>query len=785
MQAQAQTQQIPSVLPVFSGARNYAPLRPLLALKDKSASRVRDNYLCAALKELYREYTARGADVRNEILNVGQTLDNFFNGKQFAVPDYLNGGWRQVPIPRQGGPRPRATSLLGFYRTVFGSRWMQSNPNIEVFADDEDDELIQAAKAAKAEVDHYEDKLLTPWFSWREGMLALTWGTYITRTRLDRGVDGVKAMRQLFDQRTLVVPGEADCTDCRYMGSDTEFLTNEAALGGIGKACPQCGSPNVLIKAAQEQAIEVPNGQEQVNLGDLIFEQLPLPACYWDLSVRPEESSYFIYNQSISVGQASEVLGGAKIEATQDRERGLDIIEALGYGGQAVGGHSLHGWRDAAKREKVTLTEMWLSPTDYAHIRLRGDEETLMGETLPKGAMLSEVLPDGCVMVGLNGADVIIGIYGEKHGPSLATGVYELRAHSGVGRNAADAMDTQARINKLHQQFERAADSQSFVYNSQAITPTHAAELAKPNRAIPADLTALGGNVQRISDVIQTLPPTAFSAQFMNYAFDQLPNILQLQMKTTDFAGGLPGVDNKTATGAQIAASLANGLFRPMAMVKGGVRRRNAEQIVEQANRYFPVERRYSYKGAHGRSRTISLTNVDITRLRFRVVENSELPQNDVIKRMQTAEFFGLVGGFQGYLVLRKQEPMAMAALERIYDFRLSGNEVVDAATSVTNRRIKQLVNLIGNVGLEAMAALEELQPMPQLGEKEHTVKAQRCEEWLDQDEGLDAPLPVRIAVELLARMHYDFEAQRAMLLNGAASAVQMAGMPQGMPQAA
>jgi len=785
MMQQALNQPTPSVLPVFAGARNYAPVRPLMALKDRAGSTVRQNYLCAALKELYKEFTQRGSEVRNEILNVGQTLDNFFNGKQFAVPDYLNGGWKQVPIPRTGGPRPRATSLLGFYRTVFGSRWMQSNPDIQVLAGDDDDELIEAAKAASAEVDHYEDKLLTPWYSWREGMIALTWGTYITRVRLDRGVDGVKAMRQLFDQRTMVMPGEGDCTDCGYLGTDAEFLTNEAALGGNGKACPQCSSPNVMIKLAQERAIQVPTGQESVNLGDLVLEQLPLPACYWDLTVRPEESSFFIYNQNISVGQASEVLGGAKLEASRERDKGLDILEALGYSGQAVGGHSLHGWRETAKREMVTLTEMWLSPSDYAHIKLRGDEETLCGETIPQGAMLTDVHPNGCVMVGLNGADVVIGLYGEKHGPSLATGVYELRAHSGFGRNAADAMDTQARLNKLHQQFERGADSQSFVYDSKAITPTHAAELAKPNRAIPADLTALGASATRISDVIQTLPPTAFSAQFMNYAFDQLPNILQLQMKTTDFAGGLPGVDNKTATGAQIAASLANGLFRPMAMVKGEVRRRNAQQYVEQANRYFPVERRYSFKGTYGRSRTITLTNIDTTRLRFRVVENSELPQNDVIKRMQTAEFFGLVGGFQNYLALRKEDPAAMTALERIYDFRLNGNEVVDAATIVTNRRIKQLVNVVGQLGIEGPVALEELKPMVQLGEKDHLIKAQRCEEWLDQDEGLDAPLPVRIAVELLARVHYDFEAQRMMLMNGAASAVQAAGMQQGMPVAA
>lgn len=767
----------PTVLSAFSGAMNFAPIKPLLALKDKS-SQPKKHYLCDAIKERYAHYTKMDEGVRNEILSVGRTLDNFLNGKQFAVPDFHNGGWLTVQAPNRVQQRQRATSMLGMYKTEFSQRWMRSWPDIVVDAVDDEEDTINAAKAASAEVDHYEQKLITPWFAWQESLLALTWGTYITRVRLDRGVDGVKAIRQLYGESTVTVPGEGDCLACGYMADDSEFAEG---------VCPACKSPDVTVKPATQQAIQSHQGSEQVNLGDLVLDQLPLPACWWDMATRPELSSWFIYNQRISLGQVREILGGdVRLPESKVEDRGLEVLEALARPGQAVSGHSRQGRQRASSMwaEQATLNEMWLSPSDYAGIIIKGDEETLCGEKLPAGIDMAQAFPNGCIALGMNHMESVIGLYGEKHGPTMASGVYEMRAHSGAGRNAADVIDTQQRINKMNTQFERSADAPSFFYESSTISPEQALQIGRPAKAIPVDLSGIV-NVNRINDAVQQLPPTAFAPQFMQYAFEHLPNLLQMQMKTVQFSGALPGVDNKTATGAQIAASLADGLFRPMAEIKGQVRLRNAQQFLEQAQRYFPVERRYPFKGKHGKAQTVTLSKLDLKKLRLKVVENSMLPQNDVIKRIQANEFIGLFGGFQGYLAARQAEPQSVAALERIYDFRLEGNEVVDVAATVTSRRLKQLKQLIGNLQIDPMSALQELQPPVQLGELNHLAKAKYCQEWLDTDDGLDAPMPMRVAVELLARMHYDFETQGAMLMLGAAGAVQAAGMPQGMAQAA
>jgi hypothetical protein len=59
-------------------------------------------------------------------------------------------------------------------------------------------------------------------------------------------------------------------------------------------------------------------------------------------------------------------------------------------------------------------------------------------------------------------------------------------------------------------------------------------------------------------------PPASAPAptgQHFNFA-QQLDYFMQKASRVTDFSGGLPGVNNETATGAEIAQATSQGLFR-------------------------------------------------------------------------------------------------------------------------------------------------------------------------------------------------------------------------------
>jgi hypothetical protein len=261
---------------------------------------------------------------------------------------------------------------------------------------------------------------------------------------------------------------------------------------GVAGICPQCGSEAVLLEPAPMDTVPSVVGQEQVEMGDLVCESLLFPGCRWDLRTRAEWSPWFLYQQKIPLGAVRRLLGNVRIPGQPEGliDIGAQVIRALAYSGQAVSGRAYQPWRNPASKEDPTLCEMWLSPQDYADIVIKGNEETVGGEPLPQGASLEQLFPDGLCAVGLNGFNVVLGLYAERHADHLTSGVWHMKPMSGAGRGQQDLVEVQKRYNKLDSQqlaFMDATATPAILHDKDLLDDDEAQYLGSPRANIPVD----------------------------------------------------------------------------------------------------------------------------------------------------------------------------------------------------------------------------------------------------------------------------------------------------------
>jgi hypothetical protein len=749
------------LLPQF-GAQNWAPIKPLLSLKG--ADSLPSHYICDALRERFDHYSKQNERTWREIYSVGELVSRFIEGQQILRPNPY-GGWMVRPVPQEGEFSKRVVNLMQFYADNCITKWVQSNPDILVTPGTDRDEAQEAAKAGGVVVDHYERLWYDYWFNQKEGNLALRWGTYINRIRMDAGRKGLILLRDIVQQSPQKVGvGFGFCGDCGKGGSADEFehpdypITEEVMRAGstlLGK-CPQCQSDAAMVTPPAFAQVSNVVSQEEVQTGDLICEQLPLPACRWDLNRRAEESDWFIYQQRTNLAAVRNALGRVKIPQGTDDSTGLSILEALANAGQAISGVSGSNVTGDSSlyKEQVTQVEFYLTPDAYGDIEIKGDEKTVSGGDLPKGR-LGDIFPNGLVAVGLNGLKVVTGIYGESHQRQIVSGQYFMRPLSGAGRPVSDMVEVQKRFNTFDSQaldYFGSIGTPAILYNKKAIQPDEARYIGHPKTNIPVDPTKLP-ETAKLAEAVHQLSPQSPAAGFMQYTYDTLNNFFQLTSHVTDFSGGLPGVNNDTATGAQIAAANSNSLFSPMLQIKAGVRKRAAELTVEQYRERFPMKRYFPLKGKYGRQQGMYLAgaqlNVDLV---FEVVEDSELPNNTHTKRQTRNEFYMLFGGFPVYVQMKTQYPQIVSDLEQLYNIRIDGQDYDEIAT-LCRQRLEQMKQGEQAGAQNPEQFIQFIQPPVSTHEPSMEQKAKWFSDYLDTDEGQEASLPLRSGVEMVIDM--------------------------------
>ncbi len=748
--------------------QNMAPLRPLVELERNG--KCPETYLQKAIQKKFSHFHQKDKDPFREIINVGQLISLFINGKQFPILNPYDGSWGVLPVRSSADSSRRALNVMRDIVQGLLGKWEQSSPDILVRPGRNLDKCALAAKSADAILEYYERQFYSPWFSQQEALMGMTFGTYIDRYRFDENKVSMSLIQDVFGTKNVQFgQGSAVCAECQFSASYQDFAHSSEELGEIGgqgplsrPKCPECGSTAVIAdKPATDDLMSVV-GQEKKQIGDLVCELLPMPSCRWDLAKRPEDSSYLIYRQNVPSGAITRILGNVLIPKGEvDEDHGLEVLRALQKEGQALSGYSNYGNRRReldARDDGNTFDEFWMSPDDYADINLIGDEKTISGESIPKGK-LTDIFPDGLCAVGLNGMAVVLALYPERHKDHVVSGTWFAQAQTGSGRGLADSVEIQKQFNSLN--------NQALAYMSSTYTPAVGYDnaiwagskmkyLGTPRTNIPFDLTKLPEG-RKLQDSIYQFSPQSIPSQFFNYAQNFLNVMFQKTSGKSDYEQGNPGITatNTTATAAQIDQGNADAINQPIFLVKADARKRAGEITVNLFRKHFPMKRYFDLGGKYGKVQGMELSSADLQAdLVFEVARHSEMPKGPFTRLQNLNSVAMQFQGFPGLFMALQQMPKETTAVLQAYDVDLEfGN--FDEVGDLCRKRLNQMKEA-AKVGVSDPAVLlEAIQPPIDPAEPNLEQKAKWFAEALDWDEGQEAPMPLRQAMSMLAQNQF------------------------------
>lgn len=791
------------LLPQHSGP-NLADIKPLLKLGegDKTPS----SSLTDAIKERFSHYLKQEESTWKELINAGEEVANFMAGKQFLMPSPYSTGPRWLAYPIVGGGTPterRALSMMQYHTSGNLEKWLNSNPDVRVRPGIESDDAHEAADGANVVVNHYESKFFSQRNSIAECLEGLTFGSYIWRLRIDPSLKSITAYRQIFENREVKIgKGWGKCGDCGNEGNASDFTAVEGE--GI-YTCPKCHAEALVIPPASDVMPSLVD-QQPVEMGDFRLDLQSLGQCRWDLKYHMDESPWAIIRKRSSEGELRQIVGNVKFPSGgNSSDAGLDAIDRLAYSGQARAGHSQNSTKKTLYKDPVTVEEFWMSPAEYGDITLSQSAETVSGEDIPKNVRLGELTKGKSICVlGINEMSTILGIFVEDHRDYVVQGKWYAKTGTGAGRGLQDLTEVQKVFNSDHQQshtYLRSTATPAMLVASDVLGEEGKSRyIGTPSTNIPISMAALAEGVGLEGLVKPAFQPGTVAPQFFEFTYNRLSEYAQFASHFMPFTGGLPGVDNKTATGANITQAATNALYTPVLSVKGEIRRLIAEKLIKLYPKHFPVERYFPLGGKFQQhsGKFLKGTSLD-TELLFEVVADSWNPRNSYIKRQDYAGFFQMVGGPEGWLAFKQADPDRCADIERTFDLEAQ-SETKNVAESLCFRRVRQMQAAAGVVqdpmtlvgvqpdvqvgpdgqplpsGQLVITGQGAIQPPVSQAEPAHGMKRKWLMEWLDSDDGLQAPMHLRAAVELLIQLHTQLDGQQGSILATQQGEIQVAG---------
>lgn len=762
-------------IPTYQSA-NFAPVLPLRQLADgqqKVTNKVQD-----AFRERYQHYMGLDKRAWNEIYSAGETVALFIAGKQLIARNPFGGGAIVLRPVKQDESTKRALNLCQFYHTNVEKMWMGSSPDIEVEPGRRTDQAEMAARGGAAIVNFYENRFYNPIFEQEQCGEAASFGTYIVGYEWDQGIKGLTAIREVVENKTTQFgAGVGYCGDCGKYGGAQEFTPDqpEDSQVKIPPMCPGCGSLSVLVEPPKTKDIQTVTGSEQYNLGNLTCRNYKILGSRWDLNYRPEHSSWFIYQQYVTPGLVKSLIGQIRAPGGDggQTETGLEIMKRIATAGQAVSGYGSS--QQGSPRDRWKLEEMYLSAEDLQDINVNGEMETISGQPLQQGS-LADQFPDGAVGIGLNGFNALLGLYPEIHKGKIVSGTYHKRPGSGAGRGAVDMVEVQKRINTLDSgQLMHIATTGTpgYLYRPEVIKPDEMGYLGNPMVNIPAKDLPTG---MKLEDVARPMIPGTIAPAMVQYTQSWLKENMQVAAHVMNFSEGAPGVNNKTATGAQIGDTLAHSIFSPMLEVKGYTRMRGAEIIVELFRQHVPCKQYFPLAGKRNGSDGVYLSGADLDiDLVYKVVQDSWMPKSVYTKRQDFESIAQAYGGAGQYLQMKQTAPKEVAETEKLYNIS-SDTENFDSIMTLNRHRLQQMQQAAQQGAPSPDLLIASIQPPISPLEPLQQMKAEWYMDFLDTTDGQQAPMILRSAVEALVAIHAQNEAQKQSMIAQLAGQVQQAG---------
>lgn len=532
---------------------------------------------------------------------------------------------------------------------------------------------------------------------------------------------------------------------------------------------------------------------------DIVGELLPYPACRWDIRYTPEESSHFIYESRESTAVLKRLLHADIMEDDSFPDQyGLQIIDQMGKQGGNVAGygkeHQFGNWD--FNTNETTVTQMWLQPEAYADIEIDKDEGTVCGYPIPAGEdALFKLFPNGLCAVGINEMNTIIGLYGENHKKHIVSGYYHVQSFSGLGKGVSDAVDIMKEMNDLHSQtmaYVKAHGTPSWGYDQSLISEEQARNIGKPSRNIAIDFSNARDGVNNVNQVIQALVPQNPAGSVFQYG-DVLNNWLQLAFQVTTFSNGMPGVNNTTATGAQIGEANERMMLVPQHRNKADYYARADKVIFNLFREYCDRKTFFATKDKNAISLGKTFDNNFFQRdvdIEFEIVADSEIPRNRFTKELSMTKFMNFSGGLQGLIQGAEMNPEMTAAVAQAFGAtglpisspkdiaRVCRQRIEQARTildaEMQNQRMMMALGIQVDTSQLAEQVVMSIPSRVSPGERFVQQKVAWLSEFLDSDEMLFAPLEFRQVVEALMLAHIQGEAYGMGLVQLAQNEGQM-----------
>jgi hypothetical protein len=359
---------------------------------------------------------------------------------------------------------------------------------------------------------------------------------------------------------------------------------------------------------------------------------------------------------------------------------------------------------------------------------------------------------------------------------------------SGAGRGLQDLVEVQKRLNaddsQIHNYLRATSTPAMLVVEGALGEEDRAMYAGMPGENIPVLMNNLPEGMKPQDLIKPAFTPAAVSGQMFEYTYNRLNQFAQIVSHITDFSSGLPGVNNKTATGARITQANSNALFTAPLQIKAEVRRDIMRKTVELYRTHVPIQRFFPLKGKYGRMQGKMLAGANICKdLVFDVVPDSEIPKNAEIQRDDYTAFFMAFGGYEGYAMAKNDDPDMVKDIEHAFGIRTRAQSY-SVVASLCLKRVKQMAQF-AEMAQEPQELLMAIQPPVDPLEDQVEDKIKWLREWLDTDGGLESPPMLRAGVGELIKLLFQFAANVQTVLAGAAGQAQAAGAAPAMQQQA
>jgi hypothetical protein len=300
----------------------------------------------------------------------------------------------------------------------------------------------------------------------------------------------------------------------------------------------------------------------------------------------------------------------------------------------------------------------------------------------------------------------------------------------------------------------QAGTTPGFLYIKGTIDENEARYLSDPRVAIPVDWSMLPNEARDLRKLVApAFTPSTAPGQIWQHLQGFITQQFQNTTGVLEFSSGLPGGAgrNDTATGASIEQATSQAISTPTLQGKANVRKRGMEITISLFKKCMPIPRWFPMKGKFGRQEFKELSGIDVdAELRFEVVKNSELTRTIYDIRKDMGEFYAQFGGIMGFLEAKKMYPREVSELAKQWNVDIE-DEDYSAIESICSKRIEQMKQGLNQtqdpmgLGQFIVPPISELEP-------QLDIKSKWCQEWLDTDQGQDAPMPLRQAVELMIK---------------------------------